>query len=85
MPKPSIESVVALDGRICATLNDTELDIFRFYFMQGDRYGVEIQTLHEGLVDPFEFLALKPKDHTKRSNGRILVSVKKEVIKNVAR
>lgn len=80
MSKPSIESVVALDGRICASLNDAELDTFRFYFMQGERYGVEIQILHEGLVDPDVFFALKPKDHTNRSDGRILVSVTKKGI-----
>ncbi len=49
---PSIESVMALDGRIFAMLSEGEREALDFYRTQGRKYGVAVSIINK--ADPDE-------------------------------
>jgi len=49
---PSIESVMALDGRIFGMLSDGELEVLDFYRKRGRKYGVAVTITSK--ADPAE-------------------------------
>lgn len=54
---PSVESVMALDGRIFATLSDAEREALAFYRNQGRKYGVAVAIVSK--ADPAELAQAK--------------------------
>lgn len=48
--QPAIEEVQALDGRIYAMLSERELQVLKFYFSQGRKFGVSVTI--ENQADP---------------------------------
>lgn len=57
----SIESALALDGRIFAMLTPAELELFKFYRNQGRKYGV-VATIVSA-ADPAELAEAKTQAH----------------------
>ena len=57
----SIESALALDGRIFAMLTPAELELFKFYRDQGGKYGV-VATVVSAAV-PAELAQAKTQAH----------------------
>lgn len=74
---PSIEAIKALDGRILAMLNASELDTLEFYRAQGRKYGVAVSIINQ--ADPKAVADAKSRqeaDHIMKSaNSLISVSV----------
>jgi hypothetical protein len=74
----TIDAVRALNGRIWATLDDSELQTLEFYRAQGRKFGVSIQI--ENKADPIAVAAAKSRkeaDHIMKSaNSLISVTVK---------
>lgn len=54
---PTIESVMALDGRIFATLSDAEREALAFYRNEGRKYGVAVAIVSK--ADPTELARAK--------------------------
>lgn len=75
---PTIEAVKALDGRIFAMLDDSELQTLEFYRAQGRKFGVSIQI--ENKADPIAVAAAKSRQEAehimKSANSLISVTVK---------
>ncbi|TES71928.1 hypothetical protein [Pseudomonas syringae group genomosp. 3] len=57
----SIESALALDGRIFAMLTSAELELFKFYRDQGRKYGVVATVV--SAADPAELALAKTQAH----------------------
>lgn len=74
---PTIEAVKALDGRIFAMLDASELDTLEFYEAQGRKYGVAVSIINK--ADPEAVAAAKSRqdaDHIMKSaNSLISVTV----------
>ncbi|WP_236749971.1 hypothetical protein [Acidovorax carolinensis] len=74
---PSIEAIKALDGRIFAMLNTSELETLEFYRAQGRKYGVAVSIINQ--ADPKAVAAAKSRqeaDHIMKSaNSLISVAV----------
>lgn len=75
---PTLEAVEALDGRIFAMLDDSELQSLEFYRAQGHKFGVSIQI--ENKADPIAVAAAKSRQEAdqimKSANSWISVTVK---------
>jgi hypothetical protein len=74
---PPIEAVKALDGRIFAMLNASEMETLKFYRAQGRKYGVAVSIAN--MADPEAVAAAKSRqeaDHIMMSaNSLITVTV----------
>lgn len=49
---PTVESVMALDGRIFAMLSESEREVLDFYRNQGRKYGIAVSMINK--ADPAE-------------------------------
>lgn len=70
---PSIEAIKALDGRIFAMLNTTELETLEFYRAQGRKYGVSVSIINK--ADPNAVAAAKSRqeaDHIMKSANSLI-------------
>ena len=78
MAQPTIEDILALDGRIFAMLTPGELETLDFYRAQGRKYGVSIKIIGE--VDSDELKRAKSQKDAdqilRRTNSRVSVFVK---------
>lgn len=77
---PSIESVMALDGRIFAMLTPEEVKVLEFYRDQGRKYGVALSIINK--ADPTELTKATSKvaaDEIMRSANSV-VTVKKIMV-----
>lgn len=74
---PTIEEVKALDGRIFAMLNPSELETLEFYRAQGRKFGVAVSIINK--ADPKAVATAKScreADHIMKSaNSLISVTV----------
>jgi hypothetical protein len=74
---PSIESVIALNGRIFAMLSPDEVKVLEFYRDQGRKYGIALSIINQ--ADPTELAKATSKaaadDILRRANS--VVTVKK--------
>ncbi len=74
---PTIEAVKALDGRIFAMLNASELDTLEFYRAQGRKFGVAVSIINK--ADPSELALARSQSQAdeimKRANSLISVTV----------
>lgn len=74
---PSIESVVALDGRVFAMLSPEEVKVLEFYRDQGRKYGVALSIINK--ADPAELAKASSKaeaDDVMRSANSIVSVVR---------
>lgn len=74
--QPSIEQVMALDGRIFAMLNLDEVAVLNFYREQGRRYGVSVSIINEADPEELEQASSRQQaDHIlKSANSRVCVT-----------
>lgn len=77
MEAEQLDNILALDGRIFATLNDDEYKTYEFYRDQGRKYGVFVKVINE--ADP-ELLVqatscLQAEQILKSANSRLSVSI----------
>lgn len=78
---PTLEDVLALDGRIFAVLNDGEERVLNFYRDRGRKYGVTIKIINES--DPEELARASSREHAdqilKNSNSKLSVKVDRRI------
>lgn len=74
--QPTEEEVLALDGRIYAMLSERELQVLKFYFSQGRKFGVSVTI--ENKADPklLESARSEAEAHAIMKMANSIVSVK---------
>jgi hypothetical protein len=77
---PALDAIKALDGRIFATLTDSESEVLSFYRRQGRKFDVAVSIINQ--ADPNELAHAKSEPQAdeilKRANSTISVTIGKD-------